>query len=281
MPAPFPKKISQILPTFQNVAQTSNYLVRFAIPNLGVYPLTTHLRAKGVDDRFDLSDIGLLCSGASIPGSSFATVDVRGEYQGVIEKMAHTRQFTQIDLEFYVDNRYKALRFLEHWMEYISGSSGVRPQENSYHFRMRYPEYYKSNETRIIKFEKNHRQFLEYKFIGLFPLALNSTRVQYQNSNVLKATCSFHYDRYISGQTTSLSQTQGRDLNWGMDESNMYNFKPYTNMKDVLNPLREGNGVQFGWPAQVQASTTNNSATTGVDSANSANSGQQFASENN
>ena len=278
MPAPFPKKISQILPTFQNVAQTSNYLVRFAVPNIGAYPLTTHLRAKGVDDRFDLSDIGLLCSGASIPGSSFATVDVRGEYQGVIEKMAHTRQFTQIDLEFYVDNRYKALRFLEHWMEYISGSSGQQPQENSYHFRMRYPEYYKSNETRIIKFEKNHRQFLEYKFIGLFPLALNSTRVQYQNSNVLKATCSFHYDRYISGQTTTLSQTQGRDLNWGMDESNMYNFKPYTNMKDVLNPLREGNGVQYGWPGTVKASTSSNTATTGVDSANS---GQQFASENN
>ena len=268
MPAPFPKKISQILPTFQNVAQTSNYLVRFAVPNGGAYPLTTHLRSKGIDDRFDLSDIGLLCSGASIPGSSFATLDVRGEYQGVIEKMAHTRQFTQIDLEFYVDNRYKSLRFLEHWMEYISGSSGVRPQENAYHFRMRYPEYYKSNETRIIKFEKNHRQFLEYKFVGLFPLALNSTRVQYQNSNVLKATCSFHYDRYISGETTTLSQFSGRDLNNGPDQSNMYNFRPYDNMADILNPLREGMGVQYGWPTNVSKSTTNNSATTGVNNSN-------------
>tara|TARA_Y100000739_G_scaffold147544_1_gene127076 strand:+ start:1418 stop:2257 length:840 start_codon:yes stop_codon:yes gene_type:complete len=272
VPAPFPKKISQILPTFQNVAQTSNYLVRFAIPNGGAYPLTTHLRSKGIDDRFDLSDIGLLCSGASIPGSSFATLDVRGEYQGVIEKMAHTRQFTQIDLEFYVDNQYKSLRFLEHWMEYISGSSGQRPQENAYHFRMRYPEYYKSNETRIIKFEKNHRQYLEYKFIGLFPLALNSTRVQYQNSNVLKATCSFHYDRYISGQTSSLSQKQGRDLNFGTKESNMYNFKPYDNMADVLNPLREGMGIQYGWPNNVAKSITNNSSTTGVNNSNASNS---------
>ena len=213
MPAPFPKKISQILPTFQNVAQTSNYLVRFAIPNGGAYPLTTHLRSKGIDDRFDLSDIGLLCSGASIPGSSFATVDVRGEYQGVIEKMAHTRQFTQIDLEFYVDNQYKSLRFLEHWMEYISGSSGQQPQENSYHFRMRYPEYYKSNETRIIKFEKNHRQFLEYKFIGLFPLALNSTRVSYQGSQVLKASASFSFDRYICGESSSLARDLGIAFN--------------------------------------------------------------------
>ena len=242
------------------------------MPSGGAYPLTTHLRSKGIDDRFDLSDIGLLCSGASIPGSSFATLDVRGEYQGVIEKMAHTRQFTQIDLEFYVDNQYKSLRFLEHWMEYISGSSGQRPQENAYHFRMRYPEYYKSNETRIIKFEKNHRQYLEYKFIGLFPLALNSTRVQYQNSNVLKATCSFHYDRYISGQTSSLSQKQGRDLNFGTKESNMYNFKPYDNMADVLNPLREGMGVQYGWPNNVAKSITNNSSTTGVNNSNASNS---------
>ena len=268
MPAPFPKKISQILPTFQNVAQTSNYLVRFSIPNSGAYPLTTHLRSKGVDDRFDLGDIGLLCSGASIPGSSFATLDVRGEYQGVIEKMAHTRQFTQIDLEFYVDNQYKSLRFLEHWMEYISGSSAINPQENAYHFRMRYPDYYKSNETRIIKFEKNHRQFLEYKFIGLFPLALNSTRVQYQNSNVLKATCSFHYDRYISGETTTMAQAQGRDLNTGAEESNMYNFREYNNMADILNPLREGMGVQYRWPDNVSKSTTNNSATTGVNNSN-------------
>ena len=177
--------------------------------------------------------------------------------------MAHTRQFTQIDLEFYVDNRYKSLRFLEHWMEYISGSSGQRPQENAYHFRMRYPDYYKSNETRIIKFEKNHRQFLEYKFIGLFPLALNSTRVQYQNSNVLKATCSFHYDRYISGETSSLSQKAGRDLNFGPEESNMYNLRPYNNMADVLNPLREGMGVSYNWPKQVSSSLKTNSSTTG------------------
>ena len=279
MPAPFPKKISQILPTFQNVAQTSNYLVRFALPSGGAYPLTTHLRSKGVDDRFDLADIGLLCSGATIPGSSFATLDVRGEYQGVIEKMAHTRQFTQMDLEFYVDNQYKSLRFLEHWMEYISGSSAQSPQENSYHFRMRYPDFYKSNETRIIKFEKNHRQFLEYKFIGLFPLALNSTRVQYQNSTVLKATCSFHYDRYISGQTTSLSQKQGRDLNFGPKESNMYNMRPYSNMNNILNQMRDDpSGVVRKWPQQVSASLTKSSATTGLDSANS---GQQFTTNSN
>ena len=57
-----------------------------------------------------------------------------------------------------------------------------------------------------MKFERDHKKFLEYRFIGLFPLSLNSVRVQYGNSQVLKATCSFSYDRYISGESSSLAR---------------------------------------------------------------------------
>jgi hypothetical protein len=212
VPAPIPKKISQILPTFQNVAQTSNYLVKFALPphtSSGGYSLGSHLRSKGVDFRFVGDEIGMLCSNASLPGSAMASVDVVGNYQGVVERFAHTRNFTQISLEFYVDNKYKTLKFLEHWMEYISGANPNSATEQGYHFKMRYPDLYKSNETRIIKFEKNYRQFLEYKFIGLFPLSLNSVRVGYQNSQVLKATCNFSYDRYICGRSTSAAHDAG------------------------------------------------------------------------
>ncbi len=81
MPAPIPKKISQILPTFQNVAQTSNYLVKFSLPphtNNDGYSLGHHLRRKGVDFRFVGDQIGMLCSSASLPGSALASVDVVG-----------------------------------------------------------------------------------------------------------------------------------------------------------------------------------------------------------
>ena len=98
-------------------------------------------------------------------------------------------------------------------MEYISGSSNADPVRDSYYFNMRYPEDYKSNDTRIVKFEANHFQFLEYRFIGLFPLSLNSTRVSYQNSQVLKATASFSYDRYVCGESSSLARALGIDMN--------------------------------------------------------------------
>ena len=236
MPAPIPQQISKILPKFQNVAQSSHYLVRFGLPPGEVFnpnDLRGHLRTKGIDPRFQLDDVGLLCSSASLPGSAFATVNTVGDYQGVVERFAHTRNYTQISLEFYVDNLYKSLKFLEHWMEYISGASQPNVTESAYHFRMRYPEQYKSNETKIIKFERNYRQFLEYKFIGMFPLSLSSTRVAYEGSQVLKATCNFSYDRYIAGESTSFAIDKGVAFNERMSNSqtNAYNMRTNT-----LNP---------------------------------------------
>ena len=224
MTRPIPKKISQILPTFQNVAQTSNYYVQFALPagEGGGENLRTHLQRKGVDMRFHTETIGLLCSSASLPGSSHATVNAVGEHQGMVEKMAHTKNFTVIDLEFYVDNDYKSLKFLEHWLEYISDGGTSDPLgDDSYHFRMRYPKDYKSYDTKILKFEKNYRQYIEYTFKGLFPLSLNSTQVSYQNSQVLKASATFSYDRHVAGGTSSAQRNRGVHLNnKAVDKSN-------------------------------------------------------------
>ena len=210
MPAPRPRGISDILPKLQNVAQTSKFLVKFVLPR---GDCRTYLRQKGINDRFISEDVGLLCSDAVLPGSAMATLNTAGDYQGVIERFAHTRNYTEVNFDFYVDNDYKSLRFLEHWMEFISSGSGVDPSGDTYYFKMRYPDEYKSNDTRIVKFEKNHFQFLEYRFVGLFPKAINSTRVSYQNSQVLKATATFSFDRYICGESSSLARSLGIDLN--------------------------------------------------------------------
>ena len=226
MPAPRP--ISDLLPRFQNVAQSSQYLVKFALPHsFERNGLRSYLRRKGVNDRFILEDAGLLCSNAVLPGSALASVDTRGNFQGVIERFAHTRNFTQINLEFYVDNEYKSMKFLEHWIEYITGAVSD-PSRNAYHFELNYPEEYKSNETKIVKFERDHNRFLEYRFIGLFPLALNSTRVSYQGSQVLKASASFSFDRYICGESSSLARDLGRAFN---------------EIFGLSNPIKDGGSV--------------------------------------
>ena len=45
----------------------------------------------------------------------------------------------QIELEFYVDNEYKSMKFLEHWMEYITGAISD-PTSDAYHFELNYPQ---------------------------------------------------------------------------------------------------------------------------------------------
>ena len=198
------------MPKLQNVAQTSQFLVKFVLPR---GDCRSFLRQKGINDRFIADNVGLLCSDAVLPGSAMATLNTAGDYQGLIERFAHTRNFTQVNFDFYVDNEYKSLKFLEHWMEFISSGSIADPSSDTYHFKMKYPDEYKSNDTRVVKFERNHFQFLEYRFIGMFPLSLNSTRVSYQNSQVLKATATFSFDRYICGESSSLARALGLDLN--------------------------------------------------------------------
>ena len=222
------------------------------------------MRRKGINDRFIADNVGLLCSDAFLPGSAMAAVNTAGDYQGVIEKFAHTRNFTQVNFDFYVDNEYKSLKFLEHWMEYISGQSTGDPSNDAYHFRMAYPSEYKSNDTRVVKFEKNHFQFLEYRFIGLFPIALNSTKVSYQNSQVLKATATFSYDRYVCGESNSLARALGLDLNnqrrkdaGATVRTNLDNSKSLSRiMNEDLALLNEGTAYR-DLPVNLQAGGIN------------------------
>ena len=178
--------------------------------------LRQHLNVRGVGYRFITETSGLLCSSAVLPGSRLATADIVGNYMGVSEKMAHTRLFTQIQLEFYVDNEYKTLKFLDHWMEFIANGSGQKQSGDGYYYRMEYPDDYKSNQTRIIKFDRDYKNEIEYTFYGMFPIDLSSTTVKYDTSEVLKATATFSFDRYIAGKFDSYSIHRGTDNNKGI-----------------------------------------------------------------
>ena len=261
MPAPRPKRISDILPKLQNVAQTSNFLVKFVLPNGG---LKSHMRRKGLNDRFVIEDAGLLCYNAVLPGSALAAVNTVGDYQGMVERFAHTRNFTQVNFEFYVDNEYKSLKFLEHWMEFITGNNSRDVSADTYYFQLNYPDDYKSNDTRVVKFEKNYSQFLEYRFVGLFPLNLNSTRVQYGNSQILKATASFSYDRYICGESSSLARDLGRafnDLGAAFGNNNKDGAVTYGDndrLNDIIKVSSSTGGVLNSDVAKLNTSMTGN-----------------------
>ena len=196
-----PLRMSSVKTLFGNVAQTSHYQVIF-----GGLPggLSGFLGSKGISASFAGGDFGLLCFSASLPTSSFAITESSPNV-GIRVKTAHTRIYGNITLEFYVDSSYNTLKLLEHWMDYISSGSGGSQASNEYFIRMQYPSMYKSDQTKIVKFDRDYRVEFEYNFRGLFPVSISSIPLAYAASDVLKVAATFEYDRYIAGKASSLA----------------------------------------------------------------------------
>ena len=211
------KRITDYVSTIAHVAQTSHYQVFFGgLSN----ELTSFLGTKEVDNRFIIEESGLRCSSASIPGSSLATASIAGNYMGVQEKMVHSRIFTEMSLEFYVDRDYKIIKFFEYWMDYITNGSekgNVRKSDAGYFYRMKYPREsesgYKCDKIKIVKFEPSQGKELEYTFYGAFPINFSSTSVQYGSSDVLRASVTFNYERYIAGKETNTDENNSGSAN--------------------------------------------------------------------
>jgi hypothetical protein len=209
-----------------NPALTNNYLVE--IPQLSTNmvdnnnsKLANHITEYGrlTNKQFTSRKLGLLCSDASLPTSSYATAEVKGNFVGVTQEFAHTRLYADTDFTFYVDKNYDSIKFFEAWMDYISGAGRPQSTDKGYFRRMAYPDYYKVSEMKIYKFERNIvGTILEYKFINAFPKSMTAIPVAYGAADLLKVTVSFNYDRYImnSSVNTSLTPEQQKELNAGL-----------------------------------------------------------------
>ena len=194
-------KVSDIKANLLRPATTSHFEVDLPIPNALTSKWDTSKQGK----------ISLMCSETSLPGSNLATFEINNDRTGVTEKHVHRRIFDdRIDLTFYVDaGLYQPIRFFEDWMSYITNgrftentssqqrASDGEIKDKSYDYRMRYPDDYIKDQGLIVrKFEKDHQNILEYEFVRVFPLAINSMPVSYDASSLLKCTVSMSYIRY-------------------------------------------------------------------------------------
>lgn len=171
-------------------------------------------RSYTVDSTWVNQNVGLLCSDATLPTSSFATSEVKDNFQGINQQFAHTRLYVDSDFTFYVDNNYNMIKFFEGWMDYISGQPNDSGEKfvtsNSFYRKFNYPfsdnqkgssqSGYKVNTLSITKFEKDYKNcknYLKYSFINVFPKAMTAIPVSYGSAELVKATVTFTYDRYV------------------------------------------------------------------------------------
>ena len=132
--------------------------------------LNEWLTNSGVfDGPYKQSRYELLASEATLPGTNMQVVQEVGSRQGIRERFATHRAYTDIALSFYVTKDYASLRLFQEWMNYMNplyvGEAGVtypRSERGAYpsagdknaFFRFRYPHSYK-RDIQITKFERD------------------------------------------------------------------------------------------------------------------------------
>ena len=114
---------------------------------------------------------------------------------------------------------------------------------------MQYPKYYKSNRTKIVKFDRDYKKELEYTFIGLYPYSISSIPVAYSSSDIMKISATFKIDRYVVGRAYSLDIFEQKDNNKESSQPPAPTQQQESQRKPLLVPRSPGslpsNGVEL------------------------------------
>ena len=93
---PTPRSVSKIKSDLLRPATTSHFEVELSIPS----GLLSKYRGDNRQGKMQL-----MCSEASLPGSSLATHQIDNNFHGVTERHAYRRLYEdRLDLNFYVDS---------------------------------------------------------------------------------------------------------------------------------------------------------------------------------
>lgn len=208
-PQPKSQSVSNIKSKLLRPATTSHFQA-WLNPPLAVRNFAVQKAGAGIGAAYDADTISLLCSEASIPGSSLATHEINNNFTGVTERHAYRRMYDErADFTFYVDHDYSTLTFFEIWMEYIVNEQVSQGLDSpNYFYRSNFPdgtgsganagEGYRSPAIYLNKFEKDYSgRYLQYRFLNAYPISINSMPLSYENSQLLKCTVSFTFTRYL------------------------------------------------------------------------------------
>lgn len=214
-----PRTIDSLKSTILSPALTSHFAVLIKPP----VEVEKFLINPNRFETFDaggtkLNEIMLLCSEASLPGSTLFTHEVTNDYPGVTEKMAYRRQYDDYSsFSFYVDINYEIIEFFESWMNFIVNEDNRNDYSKAnVSYRMKFRDDY-AGEIAITKFERDSgvvintrqtntiatpRKILNYQFVKAFPISIDSMPVSYEGSTVLKCNVNFTYLRYVRERLT-------------------------------------------------------------------------------
>ena len=259
------------------------YQVFFSFGNYNTW-LGDDQGQKRTQGRGFREKLSLLCAEAEIPGTSFQTSLAVGHHQGIQEEFPNLRTFPPLNLTFYVDADHVILEVFESWMTYINPITNAKRNVNAYG-RFNYPEDYKEV-LHITKFERDTfveelpakvgsprlpikptTRLTSYEFVNVWPTNMTSMRVAYGDTNVLRCSVQFAYDRFFTdfnyenthgavestffNLLSSKEQAAANSLKDSYDVGNT--FPPNTSLEEFRKQNKKNVEYQEKWKKRLDA----------------------------
>ena len=247
-----PKNMLDVRDPVSRVSLDTFYQVTFSFGKQSNWFKGTASGGKKFDGLDFKQKMNLLCTQAEIPGTSYLTTQAVGHHQGVQEIFPTLRQFPPLNLTFYVDADHLILEVIESWMSYINPLSTNSADPRTFG-RLSYPETYKET-VHVSKFERD--TFLEgkntagdsisttsashYEFVNVWPQNMQSIRISYGQSSIMRCSIALSYDRFFTDFTSfqsSIPVASGDLVN---------------NSKDIKNSIADDRAVEGGYTISKQ-----------------------------
>ena len=129
-------------------------------------------------------DMTYMCSGGSLPGRSFNTLDYR--YYGPTKKLPSQAEYNTLNLQFLLRERMMERLFFDKWMELI------QPQTS---FDSNWRRNYETS-IDIYKYSEYGDATYSMTLEQAFPIVINAIPMQWLDEDVGRFTIEFTYARY-------------------------------------------------------------------------------------
>lgn len=197
--------------------------------------LTSYFSVYVLDNNSPVlaQEVSFLAYEAVLPGTSFESGQVYGDRQGMTEQYPTKRVFPAVDVSFYINSNYKTIEYFEYWINSISSLSGNSDIKNSTnYYKFNYPNTYEKDVV-ITKYERDFHSKanrlleksqpqeptnIQYTLLNAYPTNIISIPVSFGESELLRTTITFNYDRYTwqlkprgkNSTTTKINNIQSR-----------------------------------------------------------------------
>ena len=241
------------------------YQVDFSFGNWETWLGKNFAGENRVQGKDFMQKMSILCTQAELPGTQYQMSTATGHHQGIVEEFPDLRNFPPLNLVFYCDADQIILEVLESWMSFINPVFTQTQRDMSAFTRFNYPEDYKEI-LHITKFERDTfikeidekspksldssgtdvvirestTRLTSYEFVNVWPTKMTSMRVAYGDTNVLRCSVQFAYDRFF---TDFISTALGTSL----FRKSCHHSPPKTSLFAVSNKFKHVYFEQVFW----------------------------------